>query len=268
MYALDTEVELTTGILGIGKTGSTIVDTLDASSMNDTIIISLTPEHTTQYAQSSSHFLSSDMVIIVGDFSKNTDTEAAIRCAEILKDTAMFIIAVTIRQSDNDENQLHKHFKSNLRKLKGAVDSLIVIPADGTDSSLNTCAHAVKTLYGFTQLSEFMNMDYGDFRYALIQKGFVVMGVGIGTGESRALDAAMAAISSPQFSDNLLKKSAESVLISISWGSNFSWDEFKEVMFYFTEYFSGDKRLILAEARDDSLEDDMCVTIFAVVADA
>ena len=267
MYSFGTEVESTTNILGIGEIGSAVIDVLDACGMKNAKLISLPTEKKEQYVQLSRLLPSSDILILVGDFVHDTNTEAAMHCAAILKNTATLILAVTISPSTNDERQLSKHFKLNLLKIKGAVESLVVIPADSTNSPGNACAHAVKKLHGFTQHSDFMSMDYGVFRYTLRQNGSVAMGFGIGAGESRALNAAIATVSSPQFGDHLLENCAESVLISISWGSNFSWDEFKEVMFYFTEYFSGDKRLLLAEVRDDSLGKDMCVTMFPVFPD-
>jgi cell division protein FtsZ len=107
-----------------------------------------------------------------------------------------------------------------------------------------------------------INVDFADVRTVMMRKGISMMGMGSGTGENRARDAAEAAIQSPLLEDISLT-GAEGILVNITAGMNLTIGEFEEVGMSIKEVAREDATVVVGTVIDPMLEDELRVTVVA-----
>ena len=107
-----------------------------------------------------------------------------------------------------------------------------------------------------------MNIDFADVKTIMSGNGDALMGIGSGRGENRAIDAATNAINNPLLQDESIE-GAKGILVNVTAGSDFSLSEFQEVLQIITSSADRNVLTITGSVIDDTLEDEIKVTVVA-----
>jgi cell division protein FtsZ len=167
-----------------------------------------------------------------------------------------------------------------IEKLRGEVDSLIVIPNErlktlGSKSTTfrdliaradEVLLQAVKGISDLIMSSGFINLDFADVRKVMEQMGTAIMGMGWASGENRAAEAAQMAINSPLLEDISIS-GAKGVLLNISGPPTMTMEEIDEASNYIKEEVSPDAEIFWGVVLDDVMDDEVRVTVIATGID-
>jgi cell division GTPase FtsZ len=163
-----------------------------------------------------------------------------------------------------------------IEELKSAVDTLIVIPNQRliaiVDRSTTLEAsfkladdvllQATRGISDLISVPGMVNLDFADVRTVMSQKGDALMGVGVGTGEHRAIEAAQQAISSPLLEEVSID-GASSVLINITGSADLSLHDVAEATTVITEAAGEDAEVIFGAVIDQNVGEDIRITVIA-----
>jgi len=166
--------------------------------------------------------------------------------------------------------------EAGLEALKSYTDTVITIPNNRLRSLADKKAtmidmfkkadeilhHSVKGITDLIMLPGLVNLDFADVRTTMKKAGMAIMGIGVGYGESRAIDAAEGAISHPLLEDISIK-GAKGVLINITSGSDLTLEEMTEASDLIYEEVGDEAEIIWGQAIDDTIGDEMRVTVIA-----
>jgi cell division protein FtsZ len=170
-----------------------------------------------------------------------------------------------------------KKAEEGWKELKKHVDTIITIPNDRLLTIMQkgsklmdmmkkadeVLLQAVKGITDLINLPGHMNVDFADLRAVMREVGPALMGAGIGVGENRAIDAAKRAIDNPLLQDIGID-GAKGVLINISASEEtFTMNEFMEASSLIQQKAHDDANIIVGALFDDSLQDEMRVTVIA-----
>ena len=222
----------------------------------------------------------SDMVFITAGEGGGTGTGGAPIVAEIAKSIDALTIGVVTRPFSVEGRQRARRADDGIGALREKVDTLIVIPndrlldvGDRTTSVLESFRMADEVLLqgvqGITELITtpgLINLDFADVKTVMTDAGSSLMGIGQARGEERAKEAANAAISSPLLESSI--DGARSVLINIAGGSDLGIFEANEAASIITKAAHPDANIILGAVVDDTLGDEVRVTVIAAGFDA
>ncbi|MCL2308947.1 MAG: cell division protein FtsZ [Proteobacteria bacterium] len=216
-----------------------------------------------------------DMLFITAGMGGGTGTGAAPVIADIAKSMDILTVAVVTRPFSFEGKRL-KVAQLGIEELTQKVDSLIIVPNDklmqvlGDDVSvLDAYAAANDVLYGAVSgIAEvinnpgLVNVDFADVRTVMGEVGMAMMGSATACGVNRARDAAEAAVRSPLLEDvNLM--GARGVLVNITASAELKMREYHEVMNAIKEFTAEDAMVIVGTVIDDTMGDDLRVTIIA-----
>lgn len=221
-------------------------------------------------------FDGSDMVFITAGMGGGTGTGAAPVIAEVAKEMGALTIGVVTKPFIFEGSQRARQAENGLKELKKAVDTLITIPnqkllsiASKSTSMLDAfkraddvLLHAVKGVSDLITNHGFINVDFADLRTIMSETGMALMGAGAATGESRALEAAQMAISSPLLEDIDIN-GARGVLVNISAGASLTMHEIEEANVIIQEKAHEDARIISGVVMDEEMGDELRVMVIA-----
>ncbi len=214
-----------------------------------------------------------DMVFITAGMGGGTGTGAAPVVAEVAKELGILTVAVVTKPFKFERRS--KIAEKGLAELVEHVDSLITIPnqklhdvlGDGTSmkeafaAANNVLLGAVKGIADLIILPGMINVDFADVRTVMSEMGSAMMGTGRSSGPNRARDAAEAAIRSPLL-DDIDINGARGILVNVA-GADLTMGEFMEVGDMVEEFASENATVVVGTVIDESLGDDMMVTIVA-----
>ena len=214
-----------------------------------------------------------DMVFITAGMGCGTGTGAAPVVAEVAKELGILTVAVVTKPFKFERRS--KIADKGLAELVEHVDSLITIPnqklhdvlGDGTSmkeafaAANNVLLGAVKGIADLIILPGMINVDFADVRTVMSEMGSAMMGTGRANGSNRARDAAEAAIRSPLL-DDIDINGARGILVNVA-GADLTMGEFMEVGDMVEEFASENATVVVGTVIDESLGDDMMVTIVA-----
>jgi cell division protein FtsZ len=216
------------------------------------------------------------MVFVTAGMGGGTGTGGAPEVAKIAKEMGILTVGiVTIPFSFEGKTKSDKaHY--GLDDLRNNVDALIVISNNklreifGNLSLTAAFSHADNVLATAARgISEIItkpgivNVDFEDVKTVMKDSGVAIMGIGVASGEGRAVKAIDAAMSSPLLNDNDIY-GAIGVLLYISSGTKeVTMDEVSEIISYVQQTSSNDTEIIWGLCQDDSLEDEVSVTLIA-----
>jgi cell division protein FtsZ len=218
----------------------------------------------------------SDMVFVTAGMGGGTGTGGAPVVAKIARELGALTIGVVTRPFVFEGKKRQKHADLGLQELKENVDTLIVIPNQKllSISSEKTplletfkkadevLLQAVKGISDLINIRGLINLDFADIRTVMSSRGIALMGTGIARGENRAVEAATAAISSPLL-ENISIDGATGIIINVTGGSELSLYEVNEASTLITEAAHEDAEIIFGAVIDESLGDEIRVTVIA-----
>jgi cell division protein FtsZ len=217
-----------------------------------------------------------DMVFVTAGEGGGTGTGAAPVIAEIAKnEIGALTVGVVTRPFVFEGSQRAKQAEEGIQRLREQVDTLIVIPNEkllGIVERRTTILEAFKEadnvlrqgVQGITDLITIpglINLDFADVRTIMHNAGTALMGIGSGSGETRAVDAAKAAIASPLLEEAV--EGATGILLNITGGHDLGLFEVNEAAEVVNAASDKDSNIIFGAVIDDSMGDDVRVTVIA-----
>ena len=217
-----------------------------------------------------------DMVFITGGMGGGTATGAAPVIASFAHEMGALTVAVVTKPFSFEAKQRAKQAEEGLKELRSCVDSIIVIPNDKlittVDRSMtfrDACAkaddvlrHAVQSISDLILSPGLINLDFADVRTIMKGMGKTVMGTGIASGDSRALDAAEKAINSPLLEESSID-GARGILLNISASNNLTMYEVDQACKLIHQCAHEDATIIFGATMNEALGDDIKVTVIA-----
>jgi cell division protein FtsZ len=218
----------------------------------------------------------SHMVFITAGFGGGTGTGAAPVIAEICKDLGALTVAVVTKPFSFEGKKRTLQAERGIEALKQVVDTAITIPNDrlrGLASKKATLMemfiradeillHSVKGITDLIMMPGVVNLDFADVRTTMSKAGLALMGIGISSGENRAIEAAGKAISHPLLEDIPIS-GARGVLMNITASSDMEFEEVAEASEYIHSEVGEEAEIFWGTSVDDSMGDEMRVTVIA-----
>lgn len=216
-----------------------------------------------------------DMVFVTAGMGGGTGTGAAPVIAQVAKELGALTVGVVTRPFTFEGRKRSTQASGGTESLKGAVDTLIVIPNDRlleiVDKNTpmleafreadNVLRQGVQGISDLIAVPGLINVDFADVKTIMVDKGSALMGIGIATGESRAAEAAKKAISSPLLETSI--DGAHGVLMNISGGANLSLYEVQEAADIVTSAADQEVNVIFGSVINENLKDEIVVTVIA-----
>jgi cell division protein FtsZ len=218
----------------------------------------------------------SHMVFITAGFGGGTGTGAAPVIAEICKEIGALTVAVVTKPFSFEGRKRSRQAEEGIETLREVADTVITIPNDRLRGIAPKNAkmidmfrkadeillHSVKGITDLIMMPGLVNLDFADVRTTMSKAGMAIMGIGIGTGQNRAIEAAERAISHPLLEDISIA-GAKGVLMNITSTSDLTLEEMTEASDRIYEEVGEDAEIIWGQAIDESLGDEMRVTVIA-----
>jgi cell division protein FtsZ len=217
-----------------------------------------------------------DMVFITAGMGGGTGTGAAPVVARIAHELGILSVAVVTKPFDFEGRKKRALAEEGISKLRDAVDTLIIIPnqyllkivekrtpiKEAFLMADDVLRQGVQGISELITVPGEINIDFADVRTVMKGQGDALMGIGIGTGDNRAVDAATNAINNPLLEDARIE-GAKGILVNISGGADLSLSEYEEVVQIITANADDDALIIPGSVFDPNLEDEIRVTVVA-----
>ncbi len=216
-----------------------------------------------------------DMIFITCGLGGGTGTGGAPVVAELAKELGILTVAVVTKPFGFEGNRRRTQAEEGLENLKNKVDTLIVIPNDKLLTLIDkktpiteafsivddVLRQGVQGIADLITMHGMINVDFADVKTIMENSGSALMGIGYGTGENRATEAAKAAISSPLLEMSI--EGAKGILFNITGGNDLSMFEVDEAARIITEAADPDANIIFGAVINDSYTGEMKVTVIA-----
>jgi cell division protein FtsZ len=217
----------------------------------------------------------SDMVFIAAGAGGGTGTGAAPIVAQISRELGALTVGIVTRPFQFEGSRRRDQAEAGIKALAAEVDTLIVVPNNRLLSVLDrntsmveafrvaddVLRQGVQGVSDLVTLPGLINLDFADVRTIMSDAGNALLGIGMGTGERRAIDAAEHAVASPLLETSM--EGARSILLSITGGSNLSLWEVNEAAKAVAEAAHPDANIIFGAMLDEKLDDQVWVTVVA-----
>lgn len=218
----------------------------------------------------------SHMVFITAGFGGGTGTGAVPVIAEICKELGALTVAVVSKPFSFEGRKRMNQADEGLDIIREVADTVITIPNDrlrGLASKNATMIemfkradevllHSVKGITDLILMPGLVNLDFADVKTTMEKAGMAIMGIGVASGENRAIEAAERAISHPLLED-LSITGAKGVLMNITSTSDLTMEEMTEASERIYSEVGEDAEIIWGTVVDESLGDEMRVTVIA-----
>ena len=217
----------------------------------------------------------SDMVFIAAGAGGGTGTGAAPIVAQIARELGALTVGIVTRPFQFEGSRRREQAEAGIAALADEVDTLIVVPNNRLLSMLDRSTSMVEAfrvaddvlrqgvqgISDLVTLPGLINLDFADVRTIMSDAGNALLGIGMGTGERRAIDAAEQAVASPLLETSM--EGARSILLSITGGRDLSLWEVNEAAKAVAEAAHPDANIIFGAMVDEKLEDQVWVTVVA-----
>jgi cell division protein FtsZ len=216
-----------------------------------------------------------DMVFIAAGSGGGTGTGAAPIVARIAREIGALAVGIVTKPFGFEGSRRAAAADVGIRALGEEVDTLIVVPNNRLLSVLDkqtsmvdafrvaddVLRQGVQGISDLVTLPGLINLDFADVRTIMADAGDALLGIGMGVGETRALDAAQAAVSSPLLETSM--EGARKILLSITAGDDLSLWEVNEAAKAVAEAAHPEANIIFGAMVDERLEDQVWVTVVA-----
>ena len=217
-----------------------------------------------------------DMVFITAGMGGGTGTGASPIIARESRNNGALTVAVVTKPFEFEGEKRMKAALDGIEKLKKQVDTLLIIPnqrlraVGNTDTPFlqlmkiadDVLLYAVKGISDLITIPGFINLDFADVRRVMKQMGTALMGTGVASGENRALEASQMAINSPLLEDISIDQ-AQGVLINMTGSTGMTMEEVMEGSSFIKNEVHSDAEIIWGMVFDDTMEDEMRITVIA-----
>lgn len=238
------------------------------------------PEVGMQSAKESSEELKkviegADLVFITAGLGGGTGSGGAPYIAELARSLGVLTVGVVTKPFSFEGLRRRKQAEEALESLRGKVDTLITIPNDKILSLIDKTTplteafqivdeilrHGIEGIASLITVHGLVNVDFADVRSVMQDAGSALMGIGYGTGDSRASEAARAAIDSPLL--ELSISGAKGILFNITGGNDMSMFEVDEAARIVTEAADPEANIIFGAVIDDAFTGQVKCTVIA-----
>ena len=217
----------------------------------------------------------SDMVFITCGMGGGTGTGAAPVIATIAQELGALTVGIVTKPFSFEGKRRMQQAYDGIEELRSHVDTLIVIPNDRLreliDKSTpllesfkevdNVLRRGVQSISDLIAVAGLINLDFADVKTVMEKRGDALIGIGMGTGEGRATEAARQAVSSP-----LLERSidgATDAIINVTGGNNLTLFEVEEAVEVIRKSANTDINTIFGAVINENLNDELIVTVIA-----
>ena len=216
-----------------------------------------------------------DMVFITAGMGGGTGTGAAPVVAEIAREMGILTVGVVTKPFGFEGRRRMMQAEEGIKALRDKVDSLVIIPNErlkyATDQKItfqnafeiadDVLRQAVQSISDLIRDTGFINLDFADVTAVMKDAGLAHMGVGRAAGKGKAEEAAKMAISSPLLETSIV--GARGVLINITGSMDIGLEEVEQAATLVQQAFHPDALTIFGAAFDETLDDEIRVTVIA-----
>ena len=216
-----------------------------------------------------------DMIFVTAGMGGGTGTGAAPVVAEVAKELGALTVGVVTKPFTFEGRKRMNQAELGIENLKSKVDTLITIPNDRLLQVIDKHTSIVEAFriaddvlrQGVQGISDLIavpgliNLDFADVKTIMRDTGSALMGIGAAAGENRSVEAARMAISSPLLETSI--EGARGVLLNITGGTSLGLFEVNEAAEIISQAADPEANIIFGAVVDDSMEDDVRVTVIA-----
>jgi cell division protein FtsZ len=221
------------------------------------------------------HLKGSDMVFIAAGSGGGTGTGAAPVVAHIARELGALAVGIVTKPFSFEGSRRGEQADRGIEELSREVDTLITIPnsrllsvldkrvsmVDAFRMADDVLRQGVQGISDLITLPGLINLDFADVRTIMSDAGTALLGIGMGVGESRAMDAATRAVASPLLETSV--EGARSILLSITGGRDMSLWEVNEAAKAVAEAAHPEANIIFGAMVDEKVVDQVWVTVVA-----
>ena len=216
-----------------------------------------------------------DMVFITCGMGGGTGTGAAPIIAEIAQDLGALTVGIVTKPFRFEGKKRMDQAEAGIVELKKHVDTLIVIPNDRLRDIIdkttpmmaafkevdNVLMRGVQSISDLIAVAGLVNLDFADVKTVMSKKGSAIIGIGIGIGENRAIEAAKAAVASPLLETTI--DGATNAIINITGGNSLTLFEAEDAAEVVRNAAKTDINTIFGAVINENLNDEVIVTVIA-----
>ncbi|MGA2823212.1 MAG: cell division protein FtsZ [Bacteroidales bacterium] len=216
------------------------------------------------------------MLFITAGMGGGTGTGAAPVIASVSKELGILTVGIITMPFSFEGRKRRQHAEQGINEMKRYVDALLIICNDKlrdlfgdqrlsaafghADDVLTTAAKGIAEIITVTG---YINVDFEDVKTVMKDSGVAIMGSGLANGENRAIRAIEMALNSPLLNDNNIEGANNLLLYIASGKDEITMDEVTEITDYIQEKTKNSAEVIWGNGIDESLEDNISVTIIA-----
>lgn len=216
-----------------------------------------------------------DLVFITAGMGGGTGTGAAPIVAEVAKEMGALTVGVVTRPFTFEGRRRTGQAEEGIAALQSRVDTLIIIPNDKLLSVISEqtpvqeafrvaddiLRQGVQGISDIITIPGLVNVDFADVRAVMADAGSALMGIGVGSGKSRAREAAIASISSPLLESSI--EGARGVVFNITGGSDLTLHEVNAAAEIIYEVVDPEANIIFGAVIDDRMQGEVRITVIA-----
>lgn len=220
-----------------------------------------------------------DMVFVTAGMGGGTGTGAAPVICEISKNLGILTVGIVTKPFVFEGKRRRDNAENGIARMRKNVDALIVIENGNLIKAVEKGTSMIdafkeadgvlkKGVQGITDLITipgFINIDFADVKTIMKDSGTAHMGIGIASGEQRALDAATAAIDSPLLATSI--KGAKGLIVNVTGGIDLGLSEVSQAVNHIKDYLDADANIIFGTIVDEEIHDGIMVTVIATGID-
>ena len=217
----------------------------------------------------------SDLVFIAAGMGGGTGTGAAPVVAEVAKESGALTVGIVTKPFSFEGRRRMRQADEGIARLAENVDTLIVIPNDRLKDVMagaplkeafrnadDVLRMGVKGISDIITCPGLVNVDFADVRSVMTEAGTALLGIGLGSGRSRSIEAAQAAINSPLLEAGRID-GAKGCVINISGGKDMTLEDMTSASEVIYEVVDPDANIIVGAVIDEKLEGEIQVTVIA-----
>ena len=219
--------------------------------------------------------MGADMVFVTCGLGGGTGTGAAPVVAQIAQEQGALTVAIVTKPFKFEGRKRMEQAEVGLEELKKHVDTIIIIPNDRLRDMIdrttpivdafkevdNVLRRGVQSISDLIAVSGLVNLDFADVKAVMQNRGNAIIGIGIGVGEDRAIEAAKQAVSSPLLETTI--DGATDAIINITGGNSLTLFEAEDAAEVVRNAANTDINTIFGAVINENLNDEVIVTVIA-----